>query len=134
MGRQSMQSFSQFGQDKFVFERFFKDSREPGVFVEIGAYDGVTFSNTLLFEELGWRGICIEPMPSAFEKLQAARAAICVNCAVSDNAGQGSFLEVEMPSVFEKMYSGLKANYDERHKRTIQKWGRNPQEIKVPIR
>jgi FkbM family methyltransferase len=133
-GSEKMQSFSQHGQDKFVLEAFFKDRKKSGVFVEIGAYDGVTFSNTLLFERLGWRGLCIEPMPSAFQKLTAARSAVCINCAVADNTGTGTFLEVDMPSGFEKMYSGLKANFDERHKNTIQQWGKNPREIKVPIR
>lgn len=31
-----------------------------GTFCEVGAFDGKTSSNTLLFEELGWRGILIE--------------------------------------------------------------------------
>jgi FkbM family methyltransferase len=32
-----------------------------GTFCEVGAYDGVKASNTLLFEEAGWTGLCIEP-------------------------------------------------------------------------
>lgn len=128
-----MQSHSQHGQDRFVYERFFK-SESSGIFVDIGAYDGVTFSNTLLFEELGWRGLCIEPLPGAFEKLKAERKATCLNCAISDSAGTGTFLEVDMPSGFEKMYSGLKANFDERHRKTIAQWGKNAKELKVPIR
>lgn len=128
-----MESYSQHGQDLFVYETFFKD-RTAGVFVDVGAYDGVTFSNTFLFERLGWHGICIEPLPGTFEKLQAARKAVCVNCAVSDNAGIGTMLEVDMPSGFEKMYSGLKANFDDRHRKTITQWGKNAKELKVPIK
>lgn len=39
-----MGSHSQYGQDVFVYESFFKDRREPGFFVEIGAYDGVAIA------------------------------------------------------------------------------------------
>jgi len=35
-----------------------------GFFVELGANDGITYSNTLYFEKnRGWRGILIEPIP-----------------------------------------------------------------------
>src|SRR5262249_56743026 len=62
----SMQSFSQLGQDIFVYNTFFRERRTKGYFVDIGAYDGVTFSNSLFFERhLGWQGVCIEPLPSA---------------------------------------------------------------------
>ena len=37
-----------------------------GSFIELGAYDGISQSNTLHFEEKGWRGVLIEPLPSAF--------------------------------------------------------------------
>ena len=43
--------YSQCKQDQFVYETFFKDKKD-GFFVEIGADDGITFSNTLFFEEL----------------------------------------------------------------------------------
>lgn len=40
-----------------------------GFYVELGAADGVGFSNTLLFElHKGWSGILIEPSPSNFLK------------------------------------------------------------------
>jgi hypothetical protein len=84
----SMQSFSQHGQDAFVYETFFKSKDGQGYFVDVGAYDGVTFSNSLFFERhLGWSGICIEPLPAAFEKLRGSRTAVCLNCAVADREG-----------------------------------------------
>lgn len=43
-------------------------------FVELGANDGVTQSNTLLFELMrGWRGLLIEPIPSVFMDLKKNR-------------------------------------------------------------
>ncbi|HZL59422.1 MAG TPA: FkbM family methyltransferase [Stellaceae bacterium] len=127
-------SFSQHGQDLFVYETFFKDRAEPGVFVDVGAYDGVTFSNTLLFERHGWRGICIEPLPSVFEKLKANRSAVCLNCAVSDRSGRAAFVEADMPGGYEKMYSGLRANFDEHHARLIREHGSNVRTYEIQVR
>ena len=36
-----------------------------GVFVEVGANDGVSHSNTYGLAQVGWSGICIEPAPRA---------------------------------------------------------------------
>lgn len=44
----------------------------PGVkgrFLDIGAYDGKTFSNTLKLVEQGWSGVCVEASPIVFPKL-----------------------------------------------------------------
>ena len=42
-------------------------------FLEIGAFDGVTESNTIIMERcLGWRGVLVEPNPRAFDALKAA--------------------------------------------------------------
>ncbi len=86
---------SQCGQDRFVNEHFFR-GKQNGVFVDIGAYDGVTISNTYFFEkELGWKGICIEPLPNAFERLVQNRQAICFNCAAGSYNGMTHFLQVD---------------------------------------
>ena len=62
-------------------------------FVDVGAYDGLTGSNTRLLAELGWPGIAVEPNPGAFERLQALYASNpavrCVQRAVSDHSAQG---------------------------------------------
>lgn len=41
-----------------------------GAFIDIGANDGVTFSNTRALSELGWKGVLIDASPKAFKKLQ----------------------------------------------------------------
>src|SRR5258708_30218490 len=93
--------YSQHRQDRIVYETFFRDRRD-GVFVDVGAYDGETFSNSLFFEEtLSWRGLCIEPLPDAFARLAARRAATCVNCGASNFEGTANFLDVEIAG-FEK--------------------------------
>ena len=39
-----------------------------GMFIEVGAYDGETFSNTSCLADIGWEGIYIEPVESSFIK------------------------------------------------------------------
>ena len=58
-------SHSQNGQDVVLANDVFARKRK-GVFVDVGAHDGVTFSNTLMLErDFDWSGVCIEPLPSA---------------------------------------------------------------------
>lgn len=78
--------YGQMGEDKFVFETFFLHKRN-GVFLEMGAYDGVTYSNTKFFEDfLGWRGILIEPVPTyaAIARDNRPRSVV-YNCAVTQS-------------------------------------------------
>lgn len=46
---------------------FFKDTK--GTFLDIGANDGITLSNTYELVERGWHGTCIEASPLAFSRL-----------------------------------------------------------------
>jgi FkbM family methyltransferase len=63
-----MQTSAQNKED-LVLIRYF-DGKHDGVFVDVGAHDGVQFSNTYLLEKhYGWSGVCIEPNPESFEKL-----------------------------------------------------------------
>lgn len=50
-----------------VILRFFNGRK--GTFLDIGAFDGVTFSNTRALLELGWSGTMIEPDPRNVVKL-----------------------------------------------------------------
>lgn len=48
--------------------------KRGGFFIELGANDGVTQSNTLFFQERrGWTGVLIEPIPHRFMQCLAAR-------------------------------------------------------------
>jgi FkbM family methyltransferase len=76
-----MQSYSQFGQDKYLVTNVYPNKKD-GYFVEVGAYDGVDMSNTYLLEHMGWKGICIEPNPRLYEKLVAVRQCACSPYAV----------------------------------------------------
>jgi FkbM family methyltransferase len=41
----------------------------PGRFLDVGAYDGKTFSNTRALAERGWGGILVDPAPIVFPAL-----------------------------------------------------------------
>jgi FkbM family methyltransferase len=65
-------------------------TQKHGVFVEAGANDGVTQSNTLYFEKAGWTGLLIEPIPSLAQKCRIARSSPVEECALvaPEMAGQ----------------------------------------------
>lgn len=74
-----MKYYSQAGEDLWILENL----KPPiGTFCEVGAFDGVMSSNTLLFEELGWTGICIEADPFLAAQCQKNRKAVTWCCAV----------------------------------------------------
>lgn len=58
-----------------------------GFFIEVGANDGFTQSNTYFLEKfLGWSGILIEPIPNLFEQCRKTRTKSAVfNCALVSN-------------------------------------------------
>jgi FkbM family methyltransferase len=60
-------NYSQNNEQELITE-FFKGAT-PGRFLDIGAYNGKDFSNTLRLVELGWGGVCIEPSPTVFKSL-----------------------------------------------------------------
>jgi FkbM family methyltransferase len=88
------ESYSQFGQDRFVAETIYAGKR-GGYFVEAGAGDGLWISNTLLLERrYGWNGILIEPT-SAFAALQRNRpGCICDNSGLASEHGTITMVEI----------------------------------------
>lgn len=77
--------YGQNGEDAILWS-LFCDKAEPGFFVDVGALDGLRFSNTYSFEQEGWKGICVEAHEKYFELLNKNRPnSICVHAAVSDH-------------------------------------------------
>lgn len=103
--------YGQTDQDLMLDRALFR-GMERGVFFDIGANDGMTFSNTLMFEQArGWSGICVEADPLVFPALQRNRRCICVNAGVARSSGTMPFLQIEGPA---QMLSGFVANFDSR--------------------
>lgn len=70
---------------------------DRGRFLDVGAFDGKTFSNTLRLYERGWSGVLIEPSPLAFAGLKKQYAGServeLVNAAITKEDGQIKFYE-----------------------------------------
>jgi len=102
-----MEFTSQIGQDKWVCEYF--NYKKGGYFLDIGANDGVYFSNTLYLEkELGWKGLCVEAGKTPFRKLVKNRTCDCTYVFVSDEEKMVDFKEF----IYDK--------YKRRKKNTVQ--------------
>ena len=61
--------YSQNEEEKYILKAV--GYKTDGRFLDIGAYDGKTFSNTLALIERGWEGVMVEPGLHAFESLLA---------------------------------------------------------------
>ena len=121
---------------RLCIQHFFKDKKD-GVFVDIGAHDGVLLSNTYFFEKhLGWKGICIEPIPEIFNQLKANRKPYVFKAASTIKMGMLVFIKLTgFIGAHNEMLSGLKDTYDPKHLIRAQYETRNGageiQEVKV---
>lgn len=108
---------SQCGQDKYVAEILYPQLYE-GVFVDIGAHDGVSLSNTAFLErQRHWTGLCVEPNPDVFRELQKNRSCSLMNACVGNTVGEVTFRVIEG---YAEMLSGIVEYYDARHLDRIQ--------------
>ena len=106
-------SISQIKQDIKVLE-FYKNKRD-GYFVDIGANDGITISNTYLLEkDYGWKGICVEALPDKFQELVKNRKSININKAVYNTTGE------ILDFTSDNLLSGVSKNID-RHTEVLTK-------------
>ena len=84
---------------------------ENGFFVDIGANDGLSCNNSLVFEEgYNWKGICIEPHPIIFNKLiNFRKKENCFNIGLGNENGNLEFWSVngaaQCISGFNKFFS-----------------------------
>ncbi len=80
---------SQWGEQALILKFFRNDA--SGYFLDIGASDGVSHSNTRALVERGWTGAFVEPVPEEYWRLEDnyadAHGVQLVNAAVSDKDG-----------------------------------------------
>lgn len=103
---------SQWGQDKIVDEYF--HGKRDGFFVDVGAHDGISLSNTYFLEkERGWTGICVEPIIERYKELVVNRPnSICIDkCMYSHN---GTVLFRQLVG-YSEMLSGIYHTYNPKH-------------------
>ncbi len=104
---------------------------KPGFFVELGAYDGITQSNSVLLEALGWRGLLIEATPSSYAKCVRARPQMIVEHAACVATGRETQTTVITDVGLMSITSESDLAGDERAA-WLEARGRAPQEIEVP--
>jgi FkbM family methyltransferase len=81
------ESYAQWGEDRLVWEYF---HRKPhGFFIEVGANDPVTGSQTYLLERKGWTGILVEPQPWCCNRLRQRRQSTVFQAACGSPAQRG---------------------------------------------
>ncbi|MES1218415.1 MAG: FkbM family methyltransferase [Bacteroidota bacterium] len=77
-------SFSQSGEDIIISDLFTRLGISTPSYLDIGANEPVSLSNTYRLYTRGSQGVCVEPNPVLFEKLQQKRKRdICINAGVS---------------------------------------------------
>ena len=105
--------YSQCKQDEMMERMVFKGYKS-GIYMDIGAHDGVTYNNTLYFaKHNGWTGINVEPLKSVYDKLVLSRPNdINLNYAVANTDGTAEFMA---NTGYTEMISGLVSTYDSRH-------------------
>lgn len=82
----------QIGQDMWAIERVFSGKRD-GYFVDLGAFDGVRFSNTLTLErDYNWSGVGVEAIPSAATALRANRRCKVIEAVAAGEDGERKFI------------------------------------------
>jgi FkbM family methyltransferase len=104
--------YSQCGEDLETYIEFFHKEidlfKNNGTYIEMGASDGVKFSNTKYFEdEHGFTGILIEPVKKFHQTLKLTRRYNKIyNCAVSEKSGKVGIL-VGQPGQGDAWVSGM---------------------------
>ena len=101
---------SQQREDEYIAQRYINQKSKDGTYVELGACDGLQYSNTLFFNKaLGFKGVLIEPGPDQYSRLQGNRPDdVTIHGAVSSSKKDSLLLLGDSPlaGIDETMASG----------------------------
>jgi len=100
--------YSQLGQDKYVLNTLYP-GKTDGWFVEAGAAGGVILSNTLALEEIGWKGLCVEPIDHLYDELIVNRKCYTEKFALSNVSGNKLQFRVVKDNIY---LSGIQEHMD----------------------
>lgn len=85
--------YSQQGEDIYIYKNFINKEVNDGIFVELGAMDGICYSNTKFFEDtLKFTGILIEPTIQYNNLIINRPKCDCYNVAINNTSGKVKFL------------------------------------------
>jgi len=121
--------YSQYNQDFYIDELL--KGKNNGVFIDIGAWDGVRYSNSYFFEtKRNWTGVCVEPLSYEYKKLIKNRKCECFNIAISTKDGIEDFIMINHPEGG-GMLSGLANKYNKAHMKRVNNFKDKIKRIKV---
>lgn len=98
-----------------IFKDAIWKSKRTGFYVEIGAFDGRKKNSTIILEQAGWDGVCVEPTPDTFEQLRTNRRCRCENVAVWKETGTAEFATFHN----DPAWNGIKETLDEYHQAAL---------------
>lgn len=123
---------SQFGEDVAAWDLLGKPL--DGFFIEVGAFDGVTYSTSYALEAIGWKGLLVEPIPARAEACRRNRP----NARVVHAALAGPTAPKELTfTVVEDSYGGM-LSYAEslsqgHHVEQVRAAGERQSKVRVPV-
>ena len=120
------------GQDVFIYENYFPGCND-GFFVDIGAAEGISRSNSYFFEkELGWKGLCVEAQEHSYNQLVKNRDCTCVLACMSDIEEEVEFMTFKNGG---DAVGGIIKYYAPEHvEKQIKKWEHNSSKVVVNTR
>ncbi len=85
-------SYAQEGEDILIAKLL--ESKEKGIYIDVGAHHPYRFSNTFLLYQKGWHGINIDPIPGGMSAFEMARPRdINLELGVDENEGSCTYFE-----------------------------------------
>lgn len=86
-----MTRYSQNNEQDIILQYF---GSRKGFFLDIGANDGITLSNTYALQLQEWKGVLIEPSEEAFNRIKASNGVQKFNVAIGTEDGHCTFHEM----------------------------------------
>lgn len=84
---------------------------DNGVYIEIGAFSGAKQNSTIVLEQAGWAGVCVEPIPENLRKLKKNRRCRIVEGAIWIENGFVEFADVGISG-----WTGIAETHQQQHK------------------
>jgi FkbM family methyltransferase len=101
--------YSQLDEEPFILDFFEKHPPRNKYFCDVGAFDGIIFSNTRALYERGWKGLLIEPHSIPFGNLRelygSDRAMKLLQVAIGKPEVRGNAVELSHPPI--RQYDNL---------------------------
>src|SRR5262249_30503939 len=94
--------YGEHGEDVLLDEFF--AFKTDGFFVDVGAFDGIYYSNSYAFERRGWSGLCADPSPDAYRRwAENRRRSTCLNVACASTSRAEVPFYVESSGLFSSL-------------------------------